>query len=122
VFRQEQGLVQELEQGFSPSGAGIAGPDDPLKWTARRNVIVAMYDDERDRLARFSKLALDAGLERRRVELAENQAGLVATVIMGLLDSPRLGLTREQRDLGRRLAGGHLRLLSGAVDASSEEK
>jgi hypothetical protein len=41
---------------------------------AKRHILVQMYDDERDRLARYSKEALNAGVEERRVRLQEADA------------------------------------------------
>ena len=69
--------------------------------------VVRVYGEERDRLARVAKAALDVGLDTRRVQLAEAQGRLVAVVIQGVLQD--LGLSREQRALApevvrRRLA------------------
>lgn len=50
-----------------------------------------------DRLARYSKMALDAGVEERRVQLGERQAEIVATIILAVVGDRRLGLTDEQR-------------------------
>ena len=81
---------------------------------AKRHVLVQMYDDERDRLKEYASTVVKVGLAERQVQVAEVQAALVARVVMGLLDDPELGLSREQRDVGRRLAGRHMRLLSAA--------
>lgn len=52
---------------------------------------------ERDRCARFAKLALDAGIAERQVRLAEQQGAMVADVIDRVLAA--LGLSDEQRAL-----------------------
>lgn len=72
---------------------------------------VDLYDKERERLAKFAKLALDAGVAERQVQIAEKQGALVADVIRKLLDDPTLGLTPAQRKQGRVIAAGHLRLV-----------
>jgi hypothetical protein len=38
------------------------------------NPVLAFYNEERDRLARFAKLALDAGVDERRLRVSEAQA------------------------------------------------
>lgn len=50
-----------------------------------------------DRLARFSKMALDAGVEERIVRLAEAQGDLIAMAIVDLLD--KLVLTAAQKEI-----------------------
>jgi hypothetical protein len=69
--------------------------------------VVRLYGEERDRLARVSKAALDVGLDERRVALAEGQGRAVAMLLQQVLGD--LELTREQRALApevvrRRLA------------------
>lgn len=41
---------------------------------AKRNILLVMYDDERDRFAKYCDMALKAGVEERRVRLAESDA------------------------------------------------
>lgn len=82
---------------------------------ALEHVLVGMYRDWADRLVKYSSEAIRCGIAERQVELAEAQAGLVARVIMGLLDDPELGLAATQRAIGRRIAGRHLRSLGTAT-------
>jgi hypothetical protein len=84
---------------------------------AKPNVLVVMYDAERERLVRFSKAAIDCGLAERVVRVQEQTAEMVAKVMMALLDDPELGLTREQREVGRHVAGRHLRSLGTGAAA-----
>lgn len=84
---------------------------------AKRHILVQLYDDERDRLKEYAATVVKVGLAERQVQVAEVQAALVARVVMAILDDPELGLSREVRELGRRLAGRHLRqLVSGGVE------
>lgn len=84
---------------------------------AREHVLVVMYREWADRLVSYSASAIKCGIAERQVVVAEQQAALVAKVIMGLLDDPELELTREQRDRGRRLAGRHMRALNPVIAA-----
>lgn len=64
-------------------------------FTAAGRAIVRTYDQERDRLARICKLALDAGVAERDIALREQQADAIVLVVTRVLDS--LELTRERR-------------------------
>lgn len=65
----------------SELGRSIAGRVDPANWKAAPHVFVVMYNDERERLVRFSKMCRDAGVEEHRVQLAERMAGQLAEVL-----------------------------------------
>ena len=43
------------------------------------------YGRERDRLTRTAKICIDAGIDERRIRLAEQQGQLLARVIHGIL-------------------------------------
>jgi len=45
---------------------------------AEAHVWLAAYNDERDRLARYSKLATDAGVKERQIRVLEDQARMLA--------------------------------------------
>lgn len=47
--------------------------------------LVELEAQERDRCARFAKLAIDAGLEERRVQIEEGQASMVAKILSAAL-------------------------------------
>lgn len=96
--------------GFTVLTPGLYGPDH--LGDARRHILVTMYDDERERLANFSRWALAAGAEERRVALAEGQGARIVDVIVATLDDPSLGLTPAQREAGRHAAAQHLRSLA----------
>ena len=76
---------------------------------AAPNVWVRLWNEERDRLARVAAAALKAGIEERRVRLAENHGQLVATVIRRILD--RLDLTDSQTALVPTIVPQELRAL-----------
>lgn len=58
---------------------------------AKPNVWVKLYQDERAHLTRVAKAAVDAGVEERRVQIAEQQGELIARVIRGVLDDLGVG-------------------------------
>lgn len=75
-------------------GAGVAGRVDPANWKTEPHVLVRMYNDERDRLVRYAKLCLDAGVAERLVKLAERQGTAMVQILDAALE--RLELTPEQ--------------------------
>lgn len=62
-----------------------------------------------DRLARYSKMALDAGVAERLVNLAEKMGDFIAPLLSGVLGD--LGLDEEQQKKAPDIVGRHLRLL-----------
>lgn len=93
----------------SELGAAIASRVDPANWKAAPHIWVAMYDAERERLVKWAKACRDAGVDERRVRLAEDRGAQIAqvlTVAAGMLfellraagvDAALLdGLQREQ--------------------------
>lgn len=100
----------------------IALPERELEWSrgggthvpARVHVLVAMYDAERDRLARYAKLCLDAGVDERRVRVAEQQAQVLGQAIGRALDDGEVALTPAQRQALRAAMARELRALGGA--------
>jgi len=72
-----------------------------------------LYTRERTHLVRVCAEAIKAGVEERRVRLAESQGELVAQVIRAILAD--LGLTSEQETLVATVVPRHLRLLAGGA-------
>jgi hypothetical protein len=62
-----------------------------------------------DRLARYSKMALDAGVAERMVKLAERMGDLIAPLLQGVLED--INLTPDQQSRAPEIVGRHLRLL-----------
>ena len=79
-----------------------------LKNVASREaeILTELYGQERDRLVRASKAAVDAGIEERRVQLSEQMAGYLATVMRGVLDD--INLTTEQKARAPEIVRRHL--------------
>ena len=74
------------------------------------HIAYRMLTDAQDRLAKYASAALRAGVEERRVKLAEDQGALVAQAIRGMLAD--LNLTPEQTSRSGEVVARHLRLLT----------
>lgn len=69
-----------------------------------------VYGEERDRLAKAAKLAIDAGIDERRIQLEEDQGVLIAKAVTAILTD--IGLTPEQKKNAPAIARKHLLALS----------
>jgi hypothetical protein len=78
------------------------------------HVLTTMYGQWLDRAARASKLAIEAGVEERRVRLAEQLSALVVDVLRGVLDD--LDLSAEQRAAAAVAMPRRLQLIAGGLD------
>ncbi|WP_235939394.1 hypothetical protein [Occultella kanbiaonis] len=117
-----RGRVQELdddgthhslvwgETKVTDKGSGVAPGTDTVESSAP-SIWYILYAKERDHLVAVCAAALKAGVEERRVRLAEQQGELVATVIRRILDE--LQLTVEQAGRAPEIAARHLRLIAG---------
>jgi len=120
-------LVSNLEAtvstGIDPatgslSEPGIAVPTgNPIRRNeATPHVLVRMYNEERERLVRFSKACIDAGVSERLVRLAEKQGELLVGVIHAVLADKELALTAEQKEVGKSVIARQLRRIgAGSV-------
>lgn len=88
------------------------GEDHGTTLEAKPNVSYLMLTDAQDRLAKYAAAALKAGVEERRVKLAEDQGALVAQVIRSILD--QLNLTSEQQARVPEVVPAQLRLLTAS--------
>lgn len=75
--------------------------------TATPNVWIELYSRERKHLVDVCKAALAAGVEERRVRLAESQGAMLVTVIRAILDD--LNLSPEQAARVGEVVPRHLR-------------
>ncbi len=57
--------------------------------------VLVVFNSERDRLARFAKVASDMGIEGRKLNVAEAQTAMMGRFVEGVLS--RVELTQEQR-------------------------
>jgi hypothetical protein len=85
--------------------------------SAQLNALMKAWADERVAHARLCRMALDAGIQQRQLDLVESQTNQLVPAILATLMSPRLGLSAEQIIEGRIVAAGILRSLPGAAQA-----
>ncbi len=64
---------------------------------AKPNAWLQLYREERKHLVDVTKAAISAGIEERKVRLAEQQGALVAQVIRAILSDLRLSAEQEAR-------------------------
>jgi len=109
--------VQELQDSEltwgrtqTDTGVGPQGPVDTVTEKAAPNTWYQLYMAEREHLAKVCSLALRAGIEERKVKLAESQGLLVADVIRRILGA--LGLTPAQQLLVPEIVPRELRALA----------
>lgn len=117
--------VQEIESSALAEGTDH---DHPLVWGITReksggedrgtteeaapNIWLKLYQQERAHLVKVCEAAIKAGIEERRVRLAEAQGALVAQAIRAILAD--LGLTTEQQARVSEIVPRHLRALASA--------
>lgn len=101
------GTTQQVEKGATE----FAGTDTTQ--AAVPNVWLDLYQRERTHLVNVCKAAIAAGIEERRVRLAEQQGDLIVQVLQGILGE--LALTAEQSARVPEVASRHLRLVAGTA-------
>jgi hypothetical protein len=93
----------------------LATLDD--KTTFEGQVLMRLWNEERDRVARISKAALDAGVAERQIQLAERYGEQLAHLLMGIFEDPELALNMRQRGRLPDLLRRHLTV----IDAESRQ-
>ncbi len=73
--------------------------------------ILGVYEDERERLVKFAKLAIDAGVPEHRVRVAEEDALHLARAFERALDGFAQELSPAMRDALKRALAAELRAL-----------
>lgn len=91
-------------------GVGPEGPIDKGTSEAAPHIAYRLLTEAQRDLERYASSALKAGVDERRVRLAEQQGALVVRVIRGVLDA--LHLTPEQQQLVPTVVPAQLRLLT----------
>lgn len=122
MVAEAAGNVLTLRQWVEDLGDDVYGPlffeSGQPSGRAEEHVLARMYGAWCDRLVHYSATAIKAGIAERTVKIQEALATLVMRFALALLDDPELGLSRDQRESGRRIAGRHLRSLGTAEDVA----
>lgn len=115
------GKVSELEgddlvwgKTLHREGVGPEGPVDVRDHKAAPSIWYDLYLREREHLARVSAAALKAGIEARKIRLAEEQGSMVAAVLRQILDA--LNLSPSQWEMVPTIVPNALRQLTAAHD------
>lgn len=110
-WRAQVRLIERDDLTWGMTKRKTGGDDAGITEEAAPPVAYRMLTDASDRLAKYAAAALKAGVEERRVQLAENQGALVALTIRRILD--RLNLTPDQVQLVPVVVPEELRALGG---------
>jgi hypothetical protein len=110
VFADLVGIGEDGEPIMQQHVGNIIGPDHNRDLAP--HVLIHLWNQERDRHAKFCKMALDAGVAERAVSMNENTGRRIAEVIQAVLSDPVLGLTEDQRMTARRNAARQLALMT----------
>lgn len=108
-----RGKVAELDEDtliWGKTRDKSGGQDFGTTMEAKPSVWHQMLMAERAHLVKVCGTAISAGIEERRVRIAEQQGQLVATVIRGILDD--LSLTPDQVAQVQHVVPRHLRAIS----------
>lgn len=92
---QQEALVWGVTEETDQQASEFPGVNTTS--AAKPNMWLVLYREERKHLVDVTKASIAAGIEERRVKLAETQGSLLNGVIRRILD--RLALTADQRGL-----------------------
>lgn len=98
--------LQELHADGTPKDALLVQMTKQLG--AVPSVWMQLYQSERQNLVKVASAAIKAGVAERKVELAEQQARLLAAVMMNFIHDKELGLTPTQLMAAPGLVRRHL--------------
>lgn len=114
----EQAIEEEIERAAGVIEWLQARIDEAADGALPEQAILKIWGEERDRLAKVSKMALDYGMAERQVAIAEEQGRQVAGVIERILSDLRLDADQSAR-AGAIVRG---RLMELAVSDASETR
>lgn len=109
----EHGAGGEHQLTWGTTKVKEGGEDRGTTQEAKPSIWYVLYEAERKHLVTVCAAALKAGVEERRVRLAEQQGDLVAMVIRRILDD--LDLTPEQAGRVGEVVPRHLRAIAGGA-------
>lgn len=95
--------------------AYVAGCTAEDVLTGDHSYAVSVVGKIRTQLAQHCKMALDAGIEQRRLDLQKEQATVVAQLLLSVIEDRAVDLTLQQRSGLRKSAARIMRALPDAV-------
>lgn len=105
---EQKALVWGVTERVDKQATEFAGVDTTEAAVA--NAWLVLYQKERAHLVAVCKAAITAGIDERRVRLAERQGDLIVQVLQGILGE--LNLSAAQAALVPEVAERHLRLVA----------
>lgn len=105
---EQDALIWGTTERVEKTATEFAGTD--VTEAAKPNVWLTLYQAERKHLLDVCKAAISAGIEERRVRLAEQQGQVIVGVIQAILGD--LKLSAEQRALVPEVVPRHLRAVA----------
>lgn len=113
------GMGPDGQEVNVPVRGMLIGPDH--QGDLKRHPLWVALDAERERHARLCKVALDAGVNERLVNIAQGQATRMVAIILKVLDA--VGLTEDQKIEARKTVAQELRAAGptgmSAIEASN---
>jgi hypothetical protein len=110
-WRQRVSEVADADLTWGVTRVKEGGDDRGTTQEAKPHIAYVLLVQAQDKLADYCTQALKAGVEERRVRLAESQGALAAQAIRNILDA--LHLTAEQLELVPTVVPAQLRLIAG---------
>lgn len=118
---EDQAVVEQRTVKTRPLSEGKDGEDPNViveevttSTTAELHIWIRVRQQAMDRLVNYSSVAIKAGLEERRVKIAEQTGQLIAQAVRGILEELGVADRPETPAVVRR----HLTLVAGGADAS----
>lgn len=87
-------VLRQMVNDLTPVYGDMYHQNGSLTGEAKPHVLVVMYGEERDRLAKLAEACAKLGLDERRVRLAETQVERLLGAVAGAIAD--VGLTAEQ--------------------------
>jgi hypothetical protein len=83
----------------------------PVDADESAHLLIALYNQERDRLFTFASTAAKIGISELVIRISERQGEKLAEVLEGVFADPALGLDAVQRDVIRGVTAKHMKLV-----------
>lgn len=116
VSTNENGSRWQRMTGYA-KGSALFGPKIDVDKEGNEHVVgeeeramVKLYGQWSDRLAKYAKMALDAGIEKRRVEMAERHGEQIVIVINNVL--VQMGISGDRLAEARTMVAAEFRQLA----------
>lgn len=104
----------DVSGGVRPALVGLAGNvNKPAE--ALPHIWLTLYNDERDRLVRWAKMCRDAGVDERRVQLAEEQGDQLGQVLEAAMAAAVALVARHAPQAADELQAGFPELVRAAI-------